>query len=114
MKAVFEFHASPAPEGALTVFQAGLDETYTLDAVAHLAQISRHRVALYCKHGLIVPVSNPADEGWFFDAEAIRTLRELERFRDLFGANLHGVRLLLELSREVEELRRELRFHRGV
>lgn len=82
---------------------------YSIDAVVHLTQTPRHQIAVYCRHGLIAPVTMPEREGWWFDEEAIRELRRIECLRVDYGLSLAGLRVLSELLREVERLREEVR-----
>lgn len=98
---------------ALKPFEPAAGAVYSIEVVAHLTRIPRHRIAVYCRHGLVSPLAAPEDAGWTFDDEAIRTLRLVESLRTSFGANLSGLRLISELLRDVEELRREVRFLRG-
>jgi DNA-binding transcriptional MerR regulator len=53
-----------------------------------------------------------ACSGWYFNDEAIRILRRIDYLRTACGLNLRGIKLMLELSREVERLREELNFAR--
>ncbi len=85
---------------------------YSIEIAAYLGRVSRRSVALYCKHGLITPISNPEQSGWYFDEEAIRTIRQIEWMREDFGMNLAGLKVLLGLMREIEQLRAEVRFLR--
>ena len=55
------------------------------------------------------PVTAPDREGWWFDDEAIRVLRRIERLRVDYNMNLTGLRVVSELFREVERLREEVR-----
>lgn len=107
-------NAVPLREHALVLFQPDSQSRYTLETVARLAHVSRHRVAVYCKYGVVVPAADPTEQGWSFDASAIRTVRQLEQFRTRFGVNPVGARLLLGMTREIDELRRELRFVRNL
>jgi DNA-binding transcriptional MerR regulator len=100
-------------EYSLALVEPDAHAIYSLEMVARLARVSRYRVGLYCKHGLVRPLRDPAAGGWVFDAGAIRTVRQLESIRERFGVNLAGAEVLTRLLREVDELRRELRFLRG-
>jgi hypothetical protein len=55
---------------------------------------------------------DPACSGWYFKDEAIRILRRIEYLRTACSLNLIGIKLMLELSREVERLREKLNFAR--
>ena len=106
-------NAVPLRAQALVPFEPDAQRSYSLEMVARLAQVSRHRVAVYCRYGLIMPAADPLDQGWAFDASAIRTIRQLEVYRQHYGVNVIGARLMLHMMHEIEELRRELRFFRG-
>jgi DNA-binding transcriptional MerR regulator len=94
---------------ALQLFEPTAEDVYSIETVVHLTQTPRHRIAVYCRHGLISPVKAPEREGWWFDHEAIRALRQMEDLRVDFGLNLAGLCVLSELLREVERLREEVR-----
>ncbi|MBV8141391.1 MAG: MerR family transcriptional regulator [Verrucomicrobia bacterium] len=95
----------------LQVFEPGVQTVYTIEVAAQLAQVPRRLIVLYYKHGLLSPVTDPAGSGWYFDDEAIRTVRRIEYLRAKCGLNLAGVKLVIGLMDEVERLRAELRFH---
>jgi DNA-binding transcriptional MerR regulator len=82
---------------------------YSIEAVVHITQTPRHQIAVYCRHGLISPVTTPERDGWWFDQEAIRELRRIECLRVDYGMNLAGLRVISELYREVERLHEEVR-----
>lgn len=94
-----------APSGELTHL--------AIETVAQITHTSRHLIVVYCRHGLIRPVANPDESGWFFDEEVIHRLRRIEALRSRFGMSLEGVRMFLELSNDLDDLRNELRFWRG-
>ena len=99
----------------LQKFELGDDEIYSIETVTHLAQVSRHQIAVYCRHGLIAPVTAPEREGWWFDPATIRVLRQLEWLRDDYHMNLAALQVTARLFREVEQLREEVRsLRRGV
>jgi MerR HTH family regulatory protein len=62
------------------------------------------------KYGLVSPAIDPTYGGWWFNDEAIRTLRRIEYLRGGCGINLTGIKLIMELTKEVELLRQELHF----
>jgi DNA-binding transcriptional MerR regulator len=97
---------------SLQLFEPTPDAVYPIEAVAHLVSTSRRTILIYCKHGLLTPVVDPADNGYYFNDEAIRMLRRIESLREICGNNLAAVRLILELSHEVERLSSEVRFLR--
>jgi len=83
---------------------------YTIEAIADLAQVPRRLIVLYYKHGLVVPAENSPDSGWYFDDRAIHVVRRIEYLRRACGMNLTGIKLMMNLMKEVERLREEVRF----
>ncbi len=86
---------------------------YAIEAVAEITHVSRRLIVVYCQHGLISPVATPEESGWLFDEEAIHRLRHIEHLRTEYGMNMAGVRMMLEMLGELEQLREEVRFRRG-
>ncbi len=85
---------------------------YDHASTARLAGISVRRLLKYWRYGLIAP-ARPADRyGIFFDDEAVFLLRRAEAIRRELDANIRTVVVLDRLHRDVESLRRELRFYR--
>jgi DNA-binding transcriptional MerR regulator len=97
------------PSTALQPFEPVAAEVYSIETVVHITHTPRHQIAVYCRHGLISPVTAPELEGWWFDQEAIRVLRRIECLRACYHLNLTGLRVISELFGEVERLREEVR-----
>ena len=95
---------------ALQPFESDASSVYPIETVATLVQVPRRHIVVYFKYGLVSPVIDPAYGGWWFDDEAIRTLRRIEHRRVDRGINLTGVKLIMDLSREVDVLRQTVRF----
>jgi DNA-binding transcriptional MerR regulator len=93
------------PRTALQLFEPDPRAVYALEAAASLTRLPRRLIVIYCKHGLVSPVMDPACSGWYFNDEAIRILRHIEYLRNSCGVNLAGIRLIMDLAREVEKLR---------
>lgn len=98
---------------SLAIYQPDSEVLYSLDGTAALAGVPRRHIAFYVRHGLIQPAFDPRLEGWYFTAEAIQTLRRIEQLRAIHRLDVPGLKLVLELLREVEALRAEVRFFRG-
>ena len=94
---------------ALQPFEPMGEDIYSIETVVHITQTPRHQIAVYCRHGLIAPVTAPERDGWWFDDEAIRALRRIECLRVDYDLNLAGLRFITELLREVERLHEEVR-----
>jgi DNA-binding transcriptional MerR regulator len=100
------------PITTLQLFEPDARAVYTLEAAARLTQLPRRLIAVYFRHGLVSPVMDPACSGWYFNDEAIRILRRIEYLRTTCGLNMAGIKLIMDLAREVELLREELNFRR--
>jgi DNA-binding transcriptional MerR regulator len=100
------------PTTTLQLFEPDSRAVYTLEQVSSLTRLPRRLIAVYFKHGLVSPVMDPACGGWYFNDEAIRILRRIDYLRTDCGLNLVGVKLMMDLAREVERLQEELNFVR--
>lgn len=97
---------------ALQPFEPTAEDVYSIETVVHITQTPRHQIAVYCRHGLITPVTAPERDGWRFDHEAIRELRRIECLRVDYDMTLAGLSVVSGLLREVEQLREEVRILR--
>ncbi|MEA3208477.1 MAG: MerR family transcriptional regulator, heat shock protein HspR [Chthoniobacter sp.] len=95
----------------IQLFEPDPNILYTIDATAHLANVPRHTILVYYKHGLVAPVMDE-DGAYHFNDDAIRMLRRIEYLRVTCGLNLPGIKLALDLMNEVERLQAEVRFLR--
>lgn len=93
------------PLRAVQRFSVDSSAVYTIDAAAHLAQVPRHLILVACKHRVIEPQQDPYNGAYYFDAEAIRTLRQVGYLHQQCGVNMTGIRIILGLMNEVERLR---------
>ena len=82
---------------------------YTLQILSEITGISTQTILSYQEHGLIRPA---AEGGSRFDDETVRALRRIEHLRDTCETNLNGLKLLIGLLDEVEQLHAELRARR--
>jgi len=94
---------------ALQAFEPVAEDVYSIETVVHITQTPRHQIAVYCRHGIVSPVAAPERDGWWFDHEAIRALRQIECLRTDYAMNLAGLRAVSELLRELNRLREEAR-----
>lgn len=93
----------------LQLFEPPPDAVFTIEGAAHLADVSRRTILIYCKHGLISPTRRTADSGYSFDGDAIRALRRINALRVVCGDDLSGIKIILDLMNEVERLHSEVR-----
>jgi DNA-binding transcriptional MerR regulator len=84
--------------------------TYTLETVERITHISRDRIVLYYRHGLVSPITREPE--LVFDDEAIHKLRRIAFLLSEYGINHDGLRVFSSLLNEVERLREEVRFLR--
>ena len=96
----------------LPVFEPNLEATYSLEVIAELSGISSQTIVEYREHGLISPVAETMPGGFQFDEETLRTLRSIEQLRSTCEMNIAGLKLMLDLMDEVEQLRDDLRSRR--
>ena len=96
----------------LPIFEPEADATYALDVVVELTGVSSQTILQYREHGLISPVTDSDSGTDYFDDEALRTLRRIEHLRAYCELNVSGLKLVLSLLKEVEQLRAELRSRR--
>jgi hypothetical protein len=96
------------PTLAPQLYEPNPNQLYAIDVVEHLAQVSRRTILVYCKHGLISPVVDIESDGFYFDANAIFSLRYIEYLRLKYETNLSCIRMILDLKNEVNHLRAAL------
>ncbi len=97
---------------AIEVYQPQPNVLYGLDVAAHLGGVTRRALLVYCRAGLVRPVLQPPYGAMAFTEEAIHTVRRIERLRAAHGDELSRLKTIVDLIREVELLRAELRFWR--
>jgi DNA-binding transcriptional MerR regulator len=91
---------------ALQLFEPAPDAVYSIEAAARLVNMSRRRIAIYCRYGLITPIAN--ERGYCFDGSSIKTLRAVEGLRSVCGDDLAGIKMILRLMNEVQRLNCEV------
>ncbi len=75
-------------------------QPYTLEILAQVTGISTRTLIRYQEQGLINPD---------YDDETIRSIRRFEHLRETCEVNLSGLKLILSLMEEIEQLRADLR-----
>ena len=101
--------ASKSPGSAVQLFEPVPGVVYSIEQASQLANVSRRRILIYCKQRLLSPMASPEIAGYWFDADALRTLKRIEQLRAICDEPLAGVSLILDLTREVQRLRNEMR-----
>ena len=74
--------------------------TYSLEVAARITGLSSETIVHYQETGVL---------GRSLDDESLRTLRRIGHLRDAVGVNEPGIRLILELARQLETLRDQMR-----
>jgi DNA-binding transcriptional MerR regulator len=82
---------------------------YSLETAAQIADVPRRTVLIYCKHKLISPVAEPGIWGYWFDADAIQTLREIRGLRARCQDEFQSLGVILNLVDQIKTLRAEIR-----
>jgi MerR HTH family regulatory protein len=90
---------------AIQLFQPDPDTVYTIETAAQLAQMSHRMILVYCKQGLISPVAELRKHGYYFNGDTVRSLRRIQSLRTVDGLNLAGIKIIFNLSNEVNQLR---------
>lgn len=104
---------SPGPDESARRMEFTL---HSIEEVSELTGFSRHTLAVFCRQGFVAPADPGAGEvgTWEFDDDALRLLRHLALLHRTHGLDLEGLRLVGPLLAELESLRAELRFRRGL
>ena len=96
----------------LPVFELNEGVAYSLDVIAELSGVASQTILQYSERGLISPVAATGSHDFRFNEETLRTLRLIEHLRTTCEMNMDGLKLMLELMDEVEQLREDLRARR--
>src|SRR5205807_97438 len=92
------------PSRALRLFDPPADAVYSIEAAAKLAGIPRRTILVYCRHRLLSPLLDSGVECYSFDGDGIRSLRRIEALRTVCGDDFTGIRIILDLTKELEHL----------
>lgn len=101
-------HTPPPHQTIEVTFQA----LHTLSTAAAFAGISRETLKLYHSEGLVKEVGFGPQRDPLFNDDGLRQVRRIEHLRLRCGINLDGLRLMIGLMDEVEELHETLRQRR--
>ena len=88
-------------------------ELYTIETVERITRISKDRILVYQRYGIITSVSSAPPGEPRFDDEAVHKLRRIALLLSEYGVNERSLPALSALLDEVERLREEVRFLRG-
>jgi hypothetical protein len=88
-------------------------EIYTIETVERITRISKDRILVYFRYGIISAIAHTPPEDPRFDDGAIHKLRRIATLLADYGVNDRGAVAFASLLDEVERLREELRFLRS-
>ena len=80
------------PAHEIELFDPPSDAIYTIEATAHLVDVPRRTIMVYCKHRLLSPALT--EHGYYFDRRGIRALRRIEALRPICGDDLAGIKII--------------------
>jgi MerR family transcriptional regulator/heat shock protein HspR len=86
--------------------------TYTIRVAAQLSGMHEQSLRLYERRGLVAPARSKGNIRRYTDAD-IEQIRLIKRLVDDLGVNLAGVEVIMQLRRQIIELREELDEMRG-
>jgi DNA-binding transcriptional MerR regulator len=88
--------------------------TYSPEDAARLAGVHPEMLRYYCRLGAFGEALARPDADLVFDDDTLYELRRFEHYRRHHGLDRKTLRLLCGLWREVDRLKHELRFLRGL
>lgn len=78
------------------------DDIYTLEVIARISGVDAGTILHYQELGFIRPVEDSRQQ---YDDETLLTLRRIAHLRETCGVNEAGLRLILGLMADLEQLR---------
>jgi len=97
------------PSREIQLFEPLPDALYTIETTSRIVDVPRRTILVYCKHHLLSPATGTVEHGYYFDRDAIHTLRRIETLRTVCDKDFAGIKIILELTATLERLRRDIR-----
>lgn len=97
------------PSREIQLFEPLADTLYTIETTSRIVDVPRRTILVYCKRHLLSPATATVDHGYYFDGDAIRTLRRIEALRTVCGDDFVGIKMILDLTAALERLRADMR-----
>jgi DNA-binding transcriptional MerR regulator len=97
------------PSREIQLFEPPADALYTIEATSRIVDVPRRTILVYCKYRLLSPAPATADHGYYFNGNAVSTLRRIEALRTVCGDDLAGIKIILDLTAALERLRSDIR-----
>jgi DNA-binding transcriptional MerR regulator len=101
--------SAQVPSHEIQLFEPPADAFYTIEATSRIVDVPRRRILVYCKYHLLSPAPTTADHGYYFNGNAVRTLRRIEALRTVCGDDLAGIKIILDLTAALDRLRSDIR-----
>lgn len=86
---------------------SGEPRTYSIKVAAQLSGMHEQTLRLYERRGLLAPARTRGNIRRYSDAD-IEQIRFIKRLVDDLGVNLAGVEVIIQLRRQILDLRAEL------
>jgi DNA-binding transcriptional MerR regulator len=83
---------------------------FDLTVTASHCEIHPDLIRHYCRIGLVQPAARDEAKNPYFDDDAIYWIRQIRELNREGEVGQRALRVILDLRRQVEELKRELRF----
>ena len=93
----------------IQLFEPPADALYTIDGTSRIVDLPRRTILVYCKYRLLSPANTTGEHGYYFNGNAIRTLRRIEALRTVCGDDFAGIKMILDLTAALERLRSDVR-----
>jgi DNA-binding transcriptional MerR regulator len=97
------------PSREIQLFEPPADRLYTIEATSRIVDVPRRTILVYCKYRLLSPAPTTADHGYYFNGNAVPTLRRIEALRTVCGDDLAGIKVIVDLTAALERLRSDIR-----
>ena len=94
----------------MTITHGDPAQIYDISVAASYSETQPELILDYCRIGVITAAKRDDSDNLYFDDDAIYWLRQIRSLRTEGEVNRAALRLILDLRRQVESLKRELRF----
>jgi DNA-binding transcriptional MerR regulator len=85
-------------------FECDANPVCAIGEVERLTRVPQREILSHCRQGFVAPVGDSERDGAYFDNDAIQALQRIEHLRTDFGSSLGGIKLIFDLTNEVERL----------
>src|SRR5213075_2705258 len=104
-----DLQGAQARSREIQLFEPPSGALYTIEATSRIVDVPRRTILVYCKYRLLSPAPTTDDHGYYFNGNAVRTLRRIEALRTVCGDDLAGIKIILDLTAALERLRSDIR-----